>query len=397
MSMIDFNEDYFGISDVGLVREVNEDRCDAVITPNGYLFVVCDGMGGHVGGATASKIAVRSIVSYLSKERYSMIQHAISDALNYANAEIIKETEKTPSLKGMGTTACVVLIQNDKMWFAHIGDSRIYLYCKQQQTLHHLTKDHSYVQSLVDTGVITPEEAEHHPNKNRILRTLGINDTIQPDICIMPVLPANGDIVLVCSDGLSGMVPDDMLEHILLQNNPLSVKGADMLKMAKQGGGKDNITLQLIQISQSPHKKSIFESRDNIIRVRNFNKNKPWWKNKSTIIILMAAIIVTLLVTILLESSDYDVNKDLPKQTEIIQKTPFEVAIEGMDKIIESPHVSGRPVKAIYYKANVNDEYIGVIDYNDSYYEGRFKFYVDPMDRSSFIIKEMESGKIKRK
>lgn len=393
--MIDFNEDYFGISDVGLVREVNEDRCDAVATPNGYLFVVCDGMGGHVGGATASKIAVKSIVNYLSKERYTMVQHALSDALNYANDEIINEAEKSPSLKGMGTTACVVLVQDDKIWFAHIGDSRIYFYCKHQQLLHHLTKDHSYVQSLVDKGVITPQEAEHHPNKNRILRTLGITPSIQPDICVMPVLPANGDIVLICSDGLSGMVSDDMLEHILRQNNPLSVKGSDMLKMAKQGGGKDNITLQLVQISNSPHKNSIFESRDNQIRENNV-RNWKFGNKKNMLIIILAAIIVALSVVMLLTGNKKEVKTE-PVQTEIVKKSSFDIAIEGMGHRIYSPNVSGRPVKAIYYKTKVNDEYIGVIDYNDCYYEGRFRFYVDPMDKSSYIIKELETGKTKRK
>ena len=396
MAMLDFNEDYFGVSDVGLVRKANEDRCDAVETPNGYLFVVCDGMGGHVGGATASKIAVKSIVNYLSKERYTMIQHAMSDSLNYANEEIIKETIQSPSLKGMGTTACVVLVQENKIWFAHIGDSRIYFYCKQQQALHHLTKDHSYVQSLIDKGMITPAEAEHHPNKNRILRVLGINPDIQPDICFMPVLPANGDVVMLCSDGLSGMVSDEMLEHILKQDNPLSVKGYDMLKMAKQGGGKDNITLQLIQISDSPHRSSVFESRDNKMREPNDNCGGKSRKRKNTLIVLLITIIVVLSAIMLFTGNNKEVKKEKPIQTESVEQTPFETAIKGMD-CIYSPKVSGRPVKAIYYKKKVNDEYVGVIDYNDCYYEGRFKFYIDQMDVSSYIIKELEQGKIKRK
>ena len=304
MYLIDFNNDVYSVTDVGLVRKANEDSCYNAETPNGFLFVVCDGMGGHVGGARASSIAVNSIVEFFTKEKYAIIQQALADALTFANSQILAAVAEDPELKGMGTTACVALLNEDKVWFAHVGDSRIYLFCNKQRQLHHLTKDHSVVQGLVDEGVITAAEAEHHPHKNRILKALGIKDDVQPEVCSMPVLPANGDVVLVCSDGLSGMVNDDILQYILEQKTPLQEKGENMLTMAKQAGGTDNITLQLIQISNSPHQNSVFESKNNIpapekpaARIEEYNENRDFvkkmgWDLKKIILIGIIALMV---------------------------------------------------------------------------------------------------------
>lgn len=262
MDLIDFNKDVFWVTDTGLVRAENEDNCYVAETPNGFLFVVCDGMGGHAGGKEASTIAIESIVNFFTKEKHVVIYQALSDALVYANRQILNVAVERQELKGMGTTACILLLRDDKAWFAHIGDSRIYLFCNRQQKLHRLTKDHSVVQGLVDKGIISEAEAEHHPEKNKIIKTLGINKEIKPDICNMPVLPAKGDIFLICSDGLTGMVSDEVLQHILKQKESLQEKGANMLSLAKQAGGTDNITIQLVHVSNSPYKKSIFESKN---------------------------------------------------------------------------------------------------------------------------------------
>jgi len=299
MDLIDFNKDVFSVTDVGLVRQANEDNCYAIETPNGFLFVVCDGMGGHVGGAKASAIAVNSIVNYFTKEHYAIARQALEDALIFANKQILDVATANPELRGMGTTACVLLLRDDQAWIAHIGDSRIYLYCNKQQQLHRITKDHSVVQSLVDQGIISEAEAEHHPDKNRILKTLGIKKEIYPEICTMPVLPAKGDVFLICSDGLSGMVNDDVLQHILDQKVSLQEKGENMLAFAKQAGGTDNITVQLIQVSNSPHENSVFESKNSF----SANTSKENKRNKKlnlktiAIIALFVAAAIVVLVT----------------------------------------------------------------------------------------------------
>jgi len=260
--MINLTKDIISATDIGLVREANEDSCGTAETPNGILCIVCDGMGGHAGGAEASRIAVNCIIQYLSKETYPDIRQALREALDFANVQIIGAASENSELKGMGTTACVLLIQNDCVWLAHVGDSRIYLYVANDKHLYRLTKDHSYVQGLVDQGIIYEEEAEHHPDKNRILKALGIKEDLQPDIAERPVLPAKGDIFLNCSDGLSGMVYDKEIEAILSAKTELKEKETVLMTAAKSAGGLDNITFQLIKVSNSPHKKSVFESKN---------------------------------------------------------------------------------------------------------------------------------------
>lgn len=244
---------------IGNVRTAQEDSHDiAVLTPNGDVFVVCDGMGGHVGGKQASTIAVKSIIDYLKKEKYPQPIKALNDALQFANMQILGYANEHPELIGMGTTACVVLLQESEAYIAHVGDSRIYLYLGKEKQLHRITKDHSFVQTLVDAGQITDEEAEHHPNKNRILKALGIKPDLAPSFD--RVQPKNGDVFLICSDGLSGMISDSVIRGIMMQNQSLEDKGETLINLALEAGGQDNITLELVQIANSPHSKSLFRS-----------------------------------------------------------------------------------------------------------------------------------------
>lgn len=244
---------------IGNVRKAQEDSHDmAALTPNGDVFVVCDGMGGHVGGKQASSIAVKSIIEYLKADKYSQPLQALNDALQYANMQILGYANAHPELKGMGTTACVVLLQDSEAYIAHVGDSRIYLYLGKEKQLHRVTKDHSFVQTLVDAGQITDDEAEHHPNKNRILKALGIKPALEPSF--NAVKPKNDDVFLICSDGLSGMISDKVIGEIMSKDVSLRQKGDLLINSALDAGGLDNITIELIKISSSPHSKSKFES-----------------------------------------------------------------------------------------------------------------------------------------
>lgn len=252
---------------IGNVRKAQEDSHDIFLkTPNGDVFVVCDGMGGHVGGAVASSTAVNSIKAYLEREQYPTPFEALNGALQFANMQILGYANEHPELKGMGTTACIVMFQGDEAWIAHVGDSRIYLFLGQEKKLHRITKDHSFVQTLVDAGQITDEEAEHHPNKNRILKALGIVPELTPTFNDLPIHPKNGDVFLICSDGLSGMIPDSTIEKVLSENDlTLGQKGDKLIDLAMIGetvqpGGLDNCTVELIQIDNSPWKERVFQS-----------------------------------------------------------------------------------------------------------------------------------------
>jgi serine/threonine protein phosphatase PrpC len=245
----------------GKVRMAQEDSHDmAALTPNGDVFVVCDGMGGHVGGRTASSIAVKCIIEHLKKERYANPSQALDGALQFANMQILGRAADQPELKGMGTTACILLLRSDEAFIAHIGDSRIYLYLGKEKQLYRITKDHSYVQTLIDAGEITDEEAESHPNKNRILKALGINPELKPSISVRSILPKNGDVFLICSDGLNSMISDNTIRDVLSTDITIEQKGESLIDLAMEEGGTDNITVELIQISNSPHKRSVFRS-----------------------------------------------------------------------------------------------------------------------------------------
>lgn len=342
-------KDVFSNSVVGKVRQANEDNCGSAITPNGYLFVVCDGMGGHVGGATASKIAVQSIMEYFSKGVYDNVYQALSAALNFANMKIIGKTLESQELKGMGTTACILLIQENEAWIAHVGDSRIYLYCQQQQWLHRITKDHSFVQGLVDQGLISDAEAEHHPNKNRILKALGVKESLEPEVCIAPVLPAKNDIFLICSDGLSGMLSDEKLQYVLQQKSSIQQKGQMMIDLANQEGGTDNITVQLICTSKSPYKTSTFVSKNPkdsqplipnqiIPKTKTNHLTKKIW---ILISVLFIAIIMGLFVYKFLDKS-----KGIGKQ-EQKQITMSSLTKESLFNLIDSDNINSQEYKNI--------------------------------------------------
>ena len=248
------NIEAYGLSITGQVRQANEDSCGFATVPNGELFVVCDGMGGHVGGATASRIAVEQIIQHFKAQRYANIYQALNDALCRANIQIIGAANAEPSLKGMGTTACIVLVDGNDAYIAHVGDSRIYLYEEQKKRLFRITKDHSFVQSLVDMGQLDDREAEHHPRKNVIMKALGTKEELKPEVYMSPVQPAKGDMLLICSDGLSGMVDDDGIEAILSSDQSVEQKVLDLVTNANvPGKGLDNITAQVIKVVESPY------------------------------------------------------------------------------------------------------------------------------------------------
>ena len=296
MSLITNTNNIFMKGVIGNVRKAQEDSHDIKMkTPNGDVFVVCDGMGGHVGGAKASSLAVESIINYLKAEKYSDPQTALDGALQFANMQILGFAASNPEYKGMGTTACIVLLQSDEAYIAHVGDSRIYLYLGKEKELHRITKDHSYVQTLVDAGQITDDEAEHHPNKNRILKALGIMPNLQPSF--NKAKPKNGDIFLICSDGLCGMIPDSTIENVLGQKRSLEERGEMLISLAMQGetvqpGGQDNCTLELIQIDNSPCPESEFVS---------YNPSKPQKvekKRKSPKTVIILAVVLVLIAAL---------------------------------------------------------------------------------------------------
>lgn len=338
MNIVNFDRDVCALTDTGLVRPHNEDSNRLLNTSNGELFVVCDGMGGHVGGATASRIAVESISQYVSENSCVIPQQFLVKALEYANERIYAETRIDPSLKGMGTTACVALVREDKVWYAHVGDSRIYYYNKRFQTLYRLTKDHSVVQALVDQGLISEAEAEHHPDKNKIRKSLGIKPTVEAEPCQMPLVPSTGDILLICSDGLSGMVSEDDMLEVLATIPDINEAGKTLIDLAKAGGGSDNITVQLIRFSNAGTRDAVFDAKNQGVALSSEVTPKaqpkrlwPW--------IVIAASVLTIILSVLFMPSDKNAsssNNVTPITTDSIsaEQNAFEKEIPADAKVL---------------------------------------------------------------
>jgi serine/threonine protein phosphatase PrpC len=246
-----------GDSDTGRVRAANEDNWGHVTASWGKAFVVCDGMGGHIGGATASALAVKSVLEYLQRDAMAQPAQSIARAIEFANEQIYATALSQPELKGMGTT-CVVMVQKDDgVWIGHVGDSRAYLWHEGQ--LFRLTRDHSFVQQLIDSGTITEEEAERHPRRNELLRALGVRAAVEVETTSAAILPSKDDLFLLCSDGLFGMTFDEGIRQVLEQTQDLGEAGRQLIAAANAAGGTDNITVQMALVAASPHRGSRFQ------------------------------------------------------------------------------------------------------------------------------------------
>ena len=232
-------------TDIGKTRETNQDAFDTGYFNDGTVWaVVCDGMGGVSGGQVASSLCIDKTVnaikrSYREDMTVNNVKNMLVSAINAANSYVFDESLKDRELKGMGTTIVAVVIVNNIAVVAHVGDSRAYIV---NDTIKQITKDHSYVQLLVDNGKITLEEAENHPDKNIITRAIGIEGFVDVDIDIVDI--KNEDILLLCTDGLNGYVRDDDILKTVKEYGDSSTE--KLVETANLNGGHDNITVVLI-------------------------------------------------------------------------------------------------------------------------------------------------------
>ena len=228
-----------GISKTGLVRQRNEDRFYA----QGPLLIVADGMGGYTGGEYASTMVVDTIVEVVN-EATEMSTEVLKNAILKANRIVYEKSQSYKELEGMGTTAVVAYVQEDTLYWAHVGDSRLYRY--GEDGLHRMTKDHSMVQQLVEAGTITEEEVIHHPKRNMLTRAIGVYETVEVDTGVVEV--HQNDRILLCSDGLSGYIEESKIELVLSEENNESRALEDLVHLVYDAGARDNVTIVLGRI-----------------------------------------------------------------------------------------------------------------------------------------------------
>ena len=235
-------------TDVGMIRSGNEDNFAVSDWGNRGLFIVADGMGGHAAGEVASEMAVQTIereLQNLKDPHDDDAEDKLADALRKANRTIHDRTITEVDKQGMGTTASVLLLWESKYLIGQVGDSRVYLL--RDGELQQLTKDHSYVQEQVDAGFLTPEQARYHPYSNVITRCVGASPEVEPDIYEGEV--KIGDLFLVASDGLTGMVDDRRLQILLMSRAAPERKVHALIAEANGRGGLDNITAIVVQVA----------------------------------------------------------------------------------------------------------------------------------------------------
>ncbi|MFI3207789.1 MAG: Stp1/IreP family PP2C-type Ser/Thr phosphatase [Eubacteriales bacterium] len=233
----------FAITDVGRKRSVNQDyvfKSDGAIGALPNLYIVADGMGGHKAGDYASKYTVEVVCEEIGAGKENTPKHLLEDAIIEANRKVLMKSQEEEHLKGMGTTIVAATIVDDILYFANVGDSRLYLI---NDGIKQLSKDHSLVEEMVRLGGIKPEEAKNHPDKNIITRAIGAKTKLEVD-CYEQKLKKN-DIILMCSDGLSNMIDDEEIFEIVQSGRDAIEAAEKLIDKANEKGGSDNIGIVL--------------------------------------------------------------------------------------------------------------------------------------------------------
>lgn len=233
------------LTDKGRRRELNEDSVYASEKPVGNLpnlFMIADGMGGHNAGDFASDFTVRTIVEEIETSFEKNPSIIFEKAMNTANKKLRKVAESDITKKGMGTTVVAATCMGKYLQIANVGDSRLYII---NDTIKQITTDHSYVEEMIRRGNLQRENARSNPNKNIITRAVGAKEEVKVDIYVMELTP--GDLILMCSDGLTNMLEDEEIKMIIKKQRDIIEMAEELVRAANENGGKDNISVILIE------------------------------------------------------------------------------------------------------------------------------------------------------
>lgn len=235
----------FSITDIGQRREMNQDYVFSSEKPVGNLpnlFLVADGMGGHNAGDYASRYTVETIVDVVSNSDETEPVSLLEEAIQTANRSLLERAKEDMDRRGMGTTIVALTILGNRLYVANVGDSRLYVV---NQKIHQITRDHSLVEEMVRMGEMDKEVAKDHPDKNIITRAIGALPEVLVDFFEVEI--EEGDTVLMCSDGLTNMVEDEEIRNIVMGQRDTVEKAEKLVAVANQNGGKDNITVIIIE------------------------------------------------------------------------------------------------------------------------------------------------------
>ncbi len=233
------------MTDTGIMREMNQDYFFASDEPVGNLpnlYIVADGMGGHRAGDYASRYTTQRVVASVSRNRDEEPVTILKEAITTANRLLIEEAAEDESRRGMGTTLVAATIMDGRLFVANIGDSRLYLV---DRDIRQITRDHSLVAEMVRIGEVDVQTAREHPDKNIITRAIGAGAGVEADFFEIELAPGNQ--ILICTDGLTNMVEDSVIRDIMLRADPLEKRVGLLVETANHNGGRDNITVMIIE------------------------------------------------------------------------------------------------------------------------------------------------------
>lgn len=235
-------------TDVGLKRNSNQDfvyASDQKVGRLPSLLIVADGMGGHAAGDLASRVCVETLVSSIEGSGQTETIPVLAEAVQKANRAVLKKAAEKPEYAGMGTTIVAAVIDGNTLYVANVGDSRLYLI--DDDRIDQITLDHSLVAEMVRSGRISPEQMRNHPEKNIITRAVGGEENVEADF--FDVGLHKGDVVLLCSDGLTNMVEDEQIFRIIRREKTLRDAGQKLISAANSAGGRDNISVVLARLT----------------------------------------------------------------------------------------------------------------------------------------------------
>ena len=236
----------YSVTNIGMVRKLNQDYVYRSELPVGNLpnlFLVADGMGGHNAGDFAAKLAVTTIAELIADSDETDAEKLLDRSVSVANAVVFRSAEASPELAGMGTTIVAAVCDGDKLTVANVGDSRLYVVNKDG--INQITRDHSWVEEMIRRGGIAREDARNHPDKNIITRAVGVGNSVRIDFFEQKI--KEDDIILICTDGLTNMLIDEEIQSVLLSERNIEEKAEELVRRANDNGGRDNISVILIQ------------------------------------------------------------------------------------------------------------------------------------------------------
>ncbi|MEN8222784.1 MAG: Stp1/IreP family PP2C-type Ser/Thr phosphatase [Acidobacteriota bacterium] len=381
----------YGKSDIGKVRDNNEDFFAINdISENEHLLIVADGMGGHQAGNVASKLGVETFVKHYGsvRKRGASIPPALLQSIKRSNSAVLKKASSELDKRGMGTTFSALLISKKKANIVHIGDSRIYLI--RDGIIKRITTDHTFVEKMVAEGRITSEEARHHPQKNILYMSLGARETFHPDeITGMEVMV--DDIFLICSDGLTDMVTDDIIMEYCLSYPP--DKAVDeLIALSNRNGGLDNITIVIAQAG------GVKKHRTEPIKVQKEKKER-------SLFLVLSILFVTLLVFgsfLLKKNKPLDFTGHLKEinfkqlrfeekeKLDLVMQSPAGNENEEIKKFINSETLMIKSINSISL-IFLRDEFIAVRN-GDVLFRDRYRFGKNKINLESIYFDKASNG-----